>query len=150
MAQTLTRILLHVVFSTKNRVDFIRPELEPELYPYIATIAHNKESPVLAIGGTTNHLHLLLSLSKNIALKDLMEVVKKDSSRWLKTKGADLADFHWQDGYAAFSLGESNRKAVTTYIAGQKKKHKRTTFQEELLMFLKKYQVPYDERYIWT
>lgn len=130
MAQTITRILPHVVFSTKNRVDFLRPELESELYPYISTIARHQESPILASGGTTNHIHLLLSLSKNLALKDLLEVVKKDSSRWLKTKGPDLADFHWQDGYAAFSLGESSRKAITDYIGRQKEKHTRTTFQE--------------------
>ena len=150
MAQTLTRILVHVVFSTKERVPWITPEIEPELWPYMATIGRSNESPVLAIGGVADHVHFILSLSKNLALKDLLMVIKKDSSKWLKTKGPQFGDFHWQDGYGGFSIGESQREQVAAYIGRQKIKHQRMTFQEEFLGLLQRYQVPYDERYIWT
>ena len=149
MAQTLTRILIHLIFSTKNRVDLITPEIEPELYPYMGGIARNLESPALAINGTANHVHLLVSLSKNLALSKFLEHLKKDSSIWIKTKGREFANFHWQDGYGGFSIGESQVPAVKRYIARQKEHHRTVTFEEEFLAFLKKYNVPYDERYIW-
>ena len=107
MAQTLTRLLVHVVFSTKDRCNWITRAVEPELYAYLGGICRNRESPALAIGGTENHIHLLTSLSKKIALADLMMTLKKDFSKWIKAKGDVFRDFHWQDGYGAFSIGES-------------------------------------------
>ena len=150
MAQTLTRILIHTIFSTKNRQPLIPPEIEPELYPYIVTIGRNLGSPVLAIGGTSDHLHLLLSLSKTEALADVVMHIKKDSSLWIKTKGAQFDGFHWQDGYAGLSIGQSQLEIIRRYLARQKEHHRKTTFQDELLTFLKKYNVEYDERYLWT
>lgn len=150
MAQTLTRILVHLIYSTKDRRNFIKPAIEPELYAYTAAIAKTNESLLLAIGGTLDHVHLLLSMSKNIALADIVMAVKKDSSKWIKTKGPDFRDFHWQEGYGAFSIGESQVAAVKAYIAGQKTHHRTVSFQDELLAFLKKYNLPYDQRYLWT
>jgi len=149
MAQTLTRLLVHVIFSTKHRSDLIVPEIEPQLYPYMATIGRTNQSPVLAIGGTTNHVHLLVSQSKNIALSDLVMVIKKDSSKWIKTKGTAYRDFHWQDGYGGFTIGESQVENVRRYLARQKTHHRRVTFQDQFIEFLKKYNAPYDPRYIW-
>ena len=120
MSQTLVSLLVHVVFSTKNRVEIIRPETEEELYPYMSGILRNNGSPCLAINGTANHVHMLVSLSKTIALADLMEDLKKDSSKWIKTQGARYRNFHWQDGYAGFSIGRSGVAQVKKYIAGQK------------------------------
>ena len=137
------------MFSTKDRRNLIASAVEPELHAYLGGICRNQESPALEIGGTENHVHLLISLSKNIALSDLMMTLKKDSSKWIKTKGDTFADFHWQDGYGAFSIGESQVGAVTDYIRGQKERHKTMTFEEELAL-AKRYGVPFDPRYLWT
>jgi REP element-mobilizing transposase RayT len=150
MAQTLVCLRVHVVFSTKDRRPMITAEVEPELYAYLGGTIKNLDSCCLAAGGTSNHVHLLISQSKNIALSHLMEEIKKSSSKWIKTKGAALRTFGWQDGYGAFTIGQSQVEALQRYIAGQKERHKRQTFEEELVTLLKKYQVEYDERYIWS
>jgi len=148
MAQTLTRLLVHVVFSTKERRNLILPAIESNLHAYMGGICRNQESPALAIGGTENHVHLLISLSKNIALSDLILTLKKDTSRWIKTKGNAFADFNWQDGYGAFSIGESQVPAVTDYILDQKERHKTITFEDELIGLAERYGVNYDPRYL--
>jgi REP element-mobilizing transposase RayT len=141
---------VHVVFSTKDRRNLITTAVEPELHAYLAGICRNRESPALAIGGTENHVHLLISLSKNIALSELMMMLKKDSSKWIKTNGDLFADFHWQDGYGAFSIAESQVGVVTDYIRRQKERHKTTTFEDELVALAKRYGVAFDLRYLWT
>ncbi len=150
MAQTLTRILIHVVFSTKERRNLITPAVEPEMHAYLGGICRKLKSPALTVGGTENHVHLLISLSKNIACRDLMMVLKRDSSKWIKTQGAAFAGFHWQDGYGAFSLGESQVGAVTDYIQGQKERHKTTTFEDEFVALAERYGVSYDPHFLWT
>ena len=150
MAQTLVRVLVHLVFSTKDRANLIVPAIESELHTYLAGIANRMDSPCLAVNGTANHVHLLLSQSKNGALADLVAEVKKGSSKWVKTKGPAFRNFHWQDGYAAFSVSQSNAATVKRYVAEQKEHHRKRSFQEELVEFLQKHQVEYDGRYIWT
>jgi len=150
MAQTLVCLKVHVVFSTKNRHPMITPEVEPELYAYLGGTIKNLDSRCLAAGGTSNHVHLLISQSKNMALSRLMEEIKKSSSKWIKTKGTALRSFAWQEGYGAFSIGQSQVEALQRYIAAQKDRHRKQTFEEELVTLLKKYQVEYDERYIWS
>jgi len=150
MAQTLVCLRVHAVFSTKNRRSIITPNVESELYVYMGGVMKNLDSRCLAAGGTENHVHLLISQSKNIALSKLMEEIKKSSSKWIKTKGLALRTFAWQEGYGAFSIGQSQVEAVQQYIARQKERHKKQTFEEELVTLLKRYQVPYDERYIWS
>ena len=150
MAQTLTRLLVHVVFSTKDRRNRITAVVESELHAYLGGICRNRESPALAIDGTENHVHLLISLSKNVALSDLMMTLKRDSSKWIKAKGDVFRDFHWQDGYGAFSLGESQVRAVTDYIGGQKERHRTVTFEDELVVLAQRYGVVFDPRYLWT
>ncbi len=150
MAQTLVSLLVHVIFSTKNREDFITLEVEPNLYAYLSGISKNHGSRLLAAGGTVNHVHLLISQSKNMALSDLMEELKKSSSVWIKTQGAEFADFHWQDGYGAFSIGASQIPAVKAYLANQKEHHRKKTFQEELIEFFEKYGIEYNEKYLWN
>ncbi len=149
MAQTLVKQLLHLVFSTKNRVDLITPEIEPRLFPYMTGIVRNCDSKLLAINGTPNHVHLLVALSKNWALAALLEQLKKDSSKWVKTQGPGFRDFYWQEGYGAFSIGEAGVAKTRAYIAAQKEHHRRRTFQEEFIAFLRRNNVAYDERYIW-
>lgn len=150
MAQTLVRNLLHLIFSTKDRANLIRPGIEGELHAYLAGIANNLDSPCFAVNGTGDHVHMLVSQSKNLALAKLVEEVKKGSSIWIKTKGAALRGFHWQDGYVAFSVSQSMAAAAERYIATQKEHHRRRSFQEELLLFLRRHGMEYDERYIWT
>src|SRR3954468_6738966 len=147
MAQTFTRLLVHIVFSTKDRVPLITPDCETDLYAYLGGICRNLDSPLIAAGGTSDHLHLLVSQSKNIALAPLVMNIKKDSSKWLKTKGPRA--FKWQEGYGGFTIGESGVDALVRYIARQKVHHRRQTFQEEFLELLAKYKQIYDPRYIW-
>ena len=149
MAQTLVSLLVDLVFSTKNRANLITPEIEPDLYKYISGTLNGLQSPCLKIGGTANHLHLLVSLSKNFALAFLLEELKKSSSKWIKRQDRSFASFKWQEGYGAFSIGQSNVATLKRYIDGQKRHHQKRTFKDELRGLLKKYEVEYDERYIW-
>jgi len=149
MAQTLVQIFIHVVFSTKNRADMIKPEIEKELFAYIGGIAANNNSKLVAAGGTANHIHLLILLSKTIELSELIGDIKRNSSRWIKTKGDSYKTFGWQDGFAAFSVGQTQVPIVKEYIANQKEKHSRQKFEEEMRMFFDKYAIEYDERYVW-
>lgn len=125
MPQSLCSVLIHLIFSTKNREPFITTQIEPELYPYMATILRGLKSPSLAINGTTDHVHLLFSLARVVAISDLVEEVKTVSSKWIKTKGTEFRNFHWQRGYGAFSIGQSQVKSVKEYIHGQKQHHRR-------------------------
>jgi REP element-mobilizing transposase RayT len=149
MPQSLSSILIHLVFSTKNREPFITPAIETELHPYLAKIFRELKSPSLAIDGTNDHLHILFSLGRVIKVADLVEEVKTESSKWIKRKGREFKNFHWQAGYGAFSIGQLNVETLKRYIRGQKKHHSRVTFQDEHREFLQRYQVDYDERYVW-
>lgn len=150
MAQTLVSLLVHVIFSTKDRKNLLTRDIEQELYAYMAGILKNLDSRCLAVNGTANHVHLLISQSKNVALSRLLAELKKSTSKWIKTKGPAFRTFAWQDGYGAFSVSQSNVPAVKQYVASQKERHTTKTFQVELIDFLKKYGVAYDERYLWT
>ena len=149
MAQTLVGLYVHVIFSTKNRVGMIAPEIEPDLYGYIGGILNNNQSKLLAAGGASDHLHLLISLSKNIGLSEPVGDIKRDSSVWIKKQDSQFYAFHWQDGYGAFSVGYSQIKTVKDYIARQKIKHEEINFKDEFRRFLRKYEMEYDERYVW-
>ena len=149
MPQSISSILIHLIFSTKNREPFITPAIEKELHPYMAKIFRELKSPSLAIDGTRDHVHVLFSLARVIAIADVLEEVKTETSKWIKTKGPEFRNFHWQKGYGAFSIGQSQVEAVKRYILGQKEHHRRVTFQEEYRKFLKVYGINYDERYVW-
>ena len=149
MAQTLTSLLVHIVFSTKHRADLITPEIEPKLFAYIGGILNNEKSVLLASGGTMNHIHLLVSQSKTMALSDLVKDVKQGSSKWIKTQGREFASFHWQDGYGAFTIGKSQVETLRGYLAKQKVHHQKQSFEDELREALKNYEVEFDERYLW-
>jgi len=149
MPQSLANILVHITFSTKKRARLIDPAIESELYPYLASICRACDSPSHAIGGIEDHVHIALTLGRTISVADLLGEIKASSSKWMKTKGPQYADFAWQNGYGAFSIGQSQLSALKQYIADQKEHHRRRTFQEEFREFLKRYQVAYDERYVW-
>jgi REP element-mobilizing transposase RayT len=149
MPQSLASILVHVVFSTKHRQPLIKPEIEEELFKYMSAICREYESPAIAINGTEDHVHMLISLSRKTALSDLIEEVKKSSSKWIKTKGTAYRKFYWQNGYGAFSIGQSGVEKLKRYIAKQKEHHQKQTFQDEYRAFLELYNIEYDERYVW-
>ena len=149
MSQSLSSILIHVVFSTKNREPFITPIIETELHPYMATIFRELKSPSLAIDGTTDHVHILFSLARVVTIADIVEEIKTSTLKWIKTKGREFRNFHWPRGYGAFSIGKSNVGSLKRYIRQQKGHHKRVTFQDEYRKFLKAYGIDYDEKYVW-
>jgi REP element-mobilizing transposase RayT len=149
MPQSLSSILVHLVFSTKNREPFISGAVERDLHRYMAKIFRSLQSPSLTIDGTADHVHILFSLSRVIKIADLVQDVKTDSSKWIKTQGTEFRNFHWQKGYGAFSIGQSQVPTLKRYIARQKIHHQRVTFQDEYRKFLKKYAIEYDERYVW-
>jgi REP element-mobilizing transposase RayT len=149
MPQSLAQIYVHIIFSTKDRHPFLGPEIRAELFPYTATILRNLECYPVEIGGVEDHLHILCSLSKNLAVKELIEKVKTPTSKWLKPKSRTLQKFHWQSGYGAFSVSASQLEAVTTYVRGQELHHRKIGFQDEFRKFLKRYKIEYDERYVW-
>jgi putative transposase len=149
MANTYINLLLHVVFSTKNRKPFLKPAVRERLYPYINAIAKENKFIVLCIGGTADHMHLLLSLPSTISLADSMRFLKGGSSHWLRETFDELRVFSWQEGYGAFSIGESQIERTKEYIRNQEEHHKKITFQEEYLAFLKRNRIQYDEKYVW-
>jgi putative transposase len=149
MPQSIASILIHLIYSTKNREPFLTSEVETELYRYQATVFRELGCPSLTINGTTDHVHALFRLSRTIAICDLVEEVKKRSSKWIKTKGDAFAGFQWQAGYGAFSIGESGVVALKRYIANQKEHHRTKSYQDEFRAFLSKYGIEYDERYVW-
>ncbi len=149
MPQSLSRILVHLIFSTKNRDPVLTPEIRAELHPYLAVALREDGCPALQIGGVEDHVHALFGLSRTRTVAQVVETVKTSSSKWLKTKGTAFARFHWQTGYGAFSVSQSNAGAVVRYIQNQAEHHQKVTFQEEYRRFLKRYQIAYDESYVW-
>jgi REP element-mobilizing transposase RayT len=149
MPQSLSSVLIHLIFSTKNREPFINDAVERDLHRYMAKIFRSLKSPSLTIDGTTDHIHVLFSLSRIITIADLVQEVKTDSSKWIKTQGSEFRNFHWQKGYGAFSIGQSQVPTLKRYIARQKLHHQRVTFQDEYRKFLKRYEISFDERYVW-
>jgi len=149
VSQSLANVLVHLIFSTRNRTQLILPDIEDELYAYLATACRTCKCPALKIGGTSDHVHVLCSLGRTISLADLLAAIKADSSKWIKSKGPRCAGFAWQNGYGAFSIGQSQVEDVRRYIAGQKEHHRRRPFQEEFREFLRRYEVEFDERFVW-
>lgn len=149
MAQSLADIVLHIVFSTKERKPWIDTVTEPELYAYICGICRNLGCPVIKINGVEDHVHLLLSLGRTTAVSKLIAEIKSNSSRWIKAKDRQFCEFSWQGGYGAFSVSRPQINGVVKYIEMQKEHHKTQTFQEEFLTMLKLGQIQYDEKYLW-
>jgi len=149
MPQSLASILIHVVFSTKHRTPFIQPEIEDELFAYLATACRSLNCPALKVGGTDDHVHLLCSLARTVTVADLLEGIKTDSSKWIKTKGGVYQRFAWQNGYGAFSIGQSQTATVKRYITNQRQHHRRQCFQDEFRELCDRYEIDYDERYVW-
>ncbi|MEK6702171.1 MAG: IS200/IS605 family transposase [Planctomycetota bacterium] len=149
MAATLTSIRIHFIFSTKDRHPTIAESFENALYAYIGGICRSHASVLIAAGGTIDHVHLLISLGKTISASELMLKVKRDSSIWVPSQVGGKAWDGWQEGYAAFSIGESGVPALKQYIANQKQHHRTIDFKTEYKAFLKKYGIEFNEDHLW-
>lgn len=149
MPQSLSFVLIHLVFSTKGRAPLLDTKIRPALHGYLATVARNRDCECYRVGGVADHVHLAIVLSRTIAVASLVEELKTSSTKWLKTQSPALESFAWQRGYVAFSVGPKDREALFGYIDGQEEHHRTRSFQEEYRAFLKKYGVAYDEEYVW-
>ncbi|WP_318348200.1 transposase [Aquipluma nitroreducens] len=150
MSQSLSKLYIHCIFHVKNNTCLIRPEDENELYAYIGGVLKLSKSIPVQINGTGDHIHVLCIMSKNISLANLLEDIKRNSSRWIKTKDNYYLNFAWQGGYSGYSVSQSKVEVVNRYIENQKEHHKHQTFKEEYLQFLKENGIEYNEEYLWT
>jgi REP element-mobilizing transposase RayT len=149
MPQSLSAVYIHITFSTKNREKLIDESIEERLFEYLGGICKGLECNPVQVGGYLDHVHILCTLSRNISQAGLLKEVKKESSKWMKTIGKKYQNFYWQNDYGVFSVNPSEVEAVVKYIENQKTHHAKKTFQDEFRAFLKKYNVEYDERYVW-
>lgn len=149
MSQSLAKVCTHIVFSTKYRQPLIDDNIENELHRYLGGICNKFECIPIMVGGYIDHIHILCVMSRKISIMKLLEEIKKNSSRWIKTKGKEYEGFYWQDGYGIFSVNPSELDIVVKYISNQKLHHENKNFQDEYRVFLRKYNVEYDERYVW-
>jgi REP-associated tyrosine transposase len=146
MPQSLAHVLVHLVFSTKNREPTIARNIRPALHAYLGGILDRLGCSPLAVGGAADHVHILFSLSRILSLAEVVEETKKASSKWMKQTEPD---FWWQAGYGAFSVAHSQVTAVIRYIERQEQRHRAQSFQDEFRQLLTRFQLPYDERYLW-
>jgi len=149
MPQSLVKNYVHLTFSTKGRYPFINEPIKEELFSYLGGICKKLECNPILVGGHSDHIHILCLLSRKIALMDLIEKLKTNSSKWIKTKGSFYEKFYWQRGYAGFSVNEKQLDRVKHYIANQDKHHKTIPFEDEYLSFLREYNIDFEERYVW-
>lgn len=149
MANTYSQIHLQFVFAVKYRNSLIRSQWKEELYLYISGIIEKQGHKLLAINGMDDHIHIFIGMRPNQSVSDLLQDIKRNSSLWINQKGFVNGKFEWQEGYGAFSYSKSHVKLVIDYIKNQEKHHQRISFREEYIDFLKKFEIEYDERYIF-
>jgi len=149
MANTYTQLTIHVVFAVKHRENVLRKQYRDELYRYISGIITNKSNKVLAINGAFDHIHILIGLNPSFALSDIVRDIKNNSSKFINEKGWCKGKFQWQEGYGAFSYARSQRSTIIDYIMSQEEHHKKKSFKEEYLEILNKFEVEFDEKYIF-
>ncbi len=149
MPQSLSNILVHIVFSTKLSKPLIAKAIKKELYSYMATILKDCECSPIIIGGIEDHVHVLCKLSKTRSMSSVIEDVKKKFSKWIKGKSLEYKNFYWQNGYGVFSIGKSQVNTLKEYIQKQEEHHRKKSFKDEFLEILNRYEVEYDERYLW-
>ena len=150
MPQSLAQVIIHIVFSTKNRDPFLSDaDIRKEMHSYLGGTCNKLDCPVIVAGGVSDHVHILLKFSRNISIAKLVGEIKRSSSKWIKTKGGMLTKFSWQNGYGVFSVGSSEIERVKSYILNQEEHHRKRSFQDEYRKFLREYEIEYDEKYVW-
>ena len=149
MPQSLVNQILHIVFSTKARTKLITPDLADRLYPYLGGIARKHNCRLLAVGGMPDHVHLLLSIAATLQLSKVVQLLKGNSSKWIRETFPEHHRFEWQRGYGAFSIGVGDFDRTVQYIHNQPRHHQNRSFEDEYLAFVTKNSVPFDERYVF-
>lgn len=149
MANTFTQVYIQIVFTVKGRQNLIHKKWKDELYKYICGIVNAKQQKVYAIGGVADHIHILVSIKPNTSISELVRGIKANSSKWINEKGLVLGKFQWQGGFGAFSYAQSQLDTVIKYINNQEKHHKVKTFRDEYTEFLEKFEIDYDEKYLF-
>lgn len=149
MAQSLSKIYVHLVFSTKGRTNTIPKDHLSEVHAYIAGILKNINCNVIGIGGTANHIHILFCLPNTITLSNVVRIVKSNSSKWINQNNSKYIRFSWQDGYGAFSISQNHVEAVKSYISTQEEHHKKVSFQDEFRRLCSLFQITINERFVW-
>ena len=149
MPQSLSQVILHVVFSTKDRRPWLDPAIRPRMHAHLATLCRDCDCPAYRVGGAADHVHIATRLARTLSQAGLLEKIKKTSSAWIKAQGEQYGSFFWQGGYGDFSIGWSQLEELVGYIDRQEQHHRTQTFQEEYRNLLQKYRVEFDERYVW-
>ena len=149
MPQSLSKVYVHIVFSTKHRQNFIDENIEERLFTYLGQACKNLKCNPIQVGGYRNHVHILCTLARTITQAKLLEEIKKTSSKWMKRQIGDYQNFYWQDGYGIFSVNHRKIETVKNYIINQKSHHERRDFKSEFRSFLEHHEMKYDERYVW-
>jgi REP element-mobilizing transposase RayT len=149
MPGTFSQIYIQIVFAVKNRDSLIQPSWEEELYKYISGILKNKQQKLIAINGMPDHIHLFIGMKPSCCLSDLVREIKKSSTEFINEKKFSKFKFNWQEGYGAFSYSHSHIDLVAKYVMNQKEHHKKITFREEYIDFLKKFEIEFKEEYLF-
>ena len=149
MPQSLSQVIVHIVFSTKDRRPWLDPIIRPRMHGYLATVCRDCNCAAYRVGGSTDHIHIAARLARTVSQADLLENIKKTSSAWIKAQGQQYGSFFWQRGYGDFSIGWSQLQALLQYIDNQEYHHRNQTFQQEYRALLEKYHVDFDEKYVW-
>jgi putative transposase len=147
--QSLSNILVHLIYSTKNRERLINDAVREELHRYSAAIFKACDCPAILINSVEDHVHTVFALARTATISHIVEEVKTSTSKWIKSKGTEFSRFYWQAGYGGFSVSQSNLDQVLKYVANQAEHHRHKTFQEEYREFLKRHGIAFDERYVW-
>ena len=149
MPQSLSKVIVHIIFSTKDREPWLGLDVRPRMHAYLATVCRDLGAEVVRVGGVADHVHIVTTLPRTVSQAQLIEQIKKVSSKWIKTLDARYRSFFWQRGYGAFSVSPSQLEAVVQYVDTQQEHHRTRTFQQEYRQLLRTHGVDFDERYIW-
>jgi len=149
MPQSLSKVIIHIIFSTKDREPWLDKEIRPRMHAYLATICRDLGGEAYRVGGVSDHVHIVTTLPRTLSQADLIEHVKTTSSKWIKGLAPKYGGFHWQRGYADFSVSPSQLGPVLDYVSAQEDHHRTCTFQDEYREFLQKHAIVFDERYVW-
>ena len=149
MPQSLSNVIVHLVFSTKDREPFIDCEIRDSFHAYLATVVRDTGSECYRVGGIPDHVHLAIRLARPVSQSDLVEKLKTTSSKWIKTKGPQYSNFSWQRGYGIFSISRGHLEGLVSYIGNQEEHHRKVSFQDEFRELLRKNQTDFDEQYVW-
>ena len=149
MAQSLSKVVLHIIFSTKDRESWLDSDVRPRMHAYVATVCRDFGAELVRVGGMADHVHIVTTLPRTLSQAQMIERIKKVSSKWIKTLDARYRDFFWQRGYGAFSVSPSQLDVMLQYVDAQQEHHRTRSFQEEYHELLRRYGIDFDERYVW-